>query len=446
MNKWFKRSSAIVAGGVLLFGGNVLQAETLPEAVELVLKDNPQIQTASFNYQARQHEVRQARSDYWPRVDFSAGVGIYEIQEPEMDPDSYDPQEMTLSARWNLFAGGQTMNEVDRQQARVISSSYDLQATADRLALRTTKVYLDVLRHDALHNLAQENLLTHQRISDQIGLRSDSGVASQADSDQVRGRVSLAQSNVVVTKTNLIDAHSNYLAVVGHLPENLMQIGSPGAVPASMEDAVMVAKTNHPGVKAAEADLEARREQDSVAKSPFFPVIDVEVDKNWDEDVDGIEGKQENLTAMLRLRYNLFHGFRDKARKNETTLLISEAQEIKNNTVNQVEESVRLSWMAYQAVMDRMEYLQAHVRSSTSTLDAYKKQFDLGKRTLLDVLDTEAEVIDAKKDLVNATYDGLYAQFRVLNGTGSLVPSMGLEWPEGVIVEEAVEQVAEVQE
>jgi len=132
---------------------------------------------------------------------------------------------------------------------------------------------------------------------------------------------------------------------------------------------------------------------------------------------------------MIRLRFNLFRGFKDEARRAETAELISEAREIRNNTHRQVIESIRLSWMAYQAVRDRIKYLELRVTSTVDTADSYNKQFNLGKRTLLDVLDTEAEVIDAKQALVNAKYDGLFSQFRILNGLGLLVKSFELEWP-----------------
>ena len=109
---------------------------------------------------------------------------------------------------------------------------------------------------------------------------------------------------------------------------------------------------------------------------------------------------------MARLRYNLFRGFKDEARRAETVELVSEAREIRNNTHRQVIESMRLSWMAYQAVKDQIKYLEQRVDFTTGTADSYTKQFNLGKRTLLDVLDTEAEVIDAKRSLVEPDMTG----------------------------------------
>jgi adhesin transport system outer membrane protein len=431
--RWVTCAGIAVFGSAVLFSAGTVCSETLQEAVNEVIRSNPQVRTQAYNRLAREQEVRQAKSGYWPTVDVVAGAGVEEIHEPE--DESLDPLELRLSLRQNVFAGFSTMNEVERHEARVRSAAYRLQGVSENVALDTSRVYLDVIKSEELKALAEENLLTHQRIADQIRLRSESGVGSQVDSEQVQGRLSLAMANVVITETNLIDAQTNYLAVVGHLPGDMIRPEVPESLmPSSVEDAEQMALAAHPTLKSAIADLEARDEQYEVAKSPFYPRVDIEIDQNWDEDVDGVQGPQEGTAAMIRLRYNIFKGFNDHARKAETLHLIEEAREIKNNTHRQVVESIRLSWMAYQSVLDRMGYLEEHVQSSAATAETYTQQFNLGKRTLLDVLDTEAEVIEAKRDHINAIYDGLYSKYRILNGMGRLVQSLELKWPEESLV------------
>ncbi len=427
--RWVKLVSTTVIGGAL-FCGNQVQSETIQEAVSTMLQTNPEVRSSAYNRLGRDEEVRQARAGYLPEVNFTAGYGLQSIQEPVNDERS--AQEVVLSLRQNIFTGLATKNEVERQKARVNSQAYSLQSTSENTALRTTEVYLNVLRQQELLRLAEENLDSHLRITDQINLRSGAGVASTSDSDQAAGRASLAQANVVATQANLIDAQTNYLAVVGHLPNDLTEPTiSVHLLPASLADAEAAAVKMHPTLKSADADLEARQEQYEVARAPYLPIIDLEVDQRWnrDIDIDNRQGSDERIIAMIRLRYNFFRGFRDEARKAETVQLISEAREIKNNTHRQVVESIRLSWMAYQAVNDQIKYLEQRVDSITGTADSYVKQFSLGKRTLLDVLDTEAEVIDAKRSLVEARYDLLHAQYRILNGLGRLVKSFNQEWP-----------------
>jgi adhesin transport system outer membrane protein len=430
-----KSTTSVFVGGLCLFGAGVSSAETLGEAITEVLQTHPQVRAQAYSRLAKDEEVGQAKAGYFPTLDIEGAIGWADYQEP--DVGNLDPREASISVRQNVFNGMATINEVSRTEAGVKSSAYALQGVSENMALRTAAAYLEVLRRQEIVALAQENLLNHQRIADQVELRSNSGVGSQADADQVQGRLSLAQSNVVVTETNLLDAKTNYLALVGHLPGDLNKPVSPdGWMPPSIDDAEKIALDEHPTLKSANADLEARKYQDDVADSPFYPILDLELDQIWQEDMTSDETREEKTIAMVRLRYNLFNGFNDRSRQLETTQLVSEAREIRNNTARQVVESLRLSWMAYQAVVQREEYVKKHVDSSQATTESYSKQFDLGKRTLLDVLDTEAELIEAKRDLIDVVYDGLYAQYRILNSMGRLTETLGLSLPEESVVAE----------
>ncbi|BHH85448.1 TolC family outer membrane protein [Desulforhopalus sp. 52FAK] len=433
MNRTTVKWCVFFITGFLLSSNNVF-SETLSEAVQEVILTNPQIRSQAYNRFARDEEVRQAGAANLPTLDFMTGVGVQDFQEP--DDGDYNPVEYGLSLRWNIFKGFATMNEVDRQEARVRSAAYGVRGVSENLALRASRVYLNVLRAEELKELAEQNLLIHQRLVDQINLRSQSGVGAQVDAEQAQGRLALAESNVVVTNTNLLDSKSNYLSVVGHLPGSLQRPADvDDQMPGNLDEAVRRAEEEHPTLQSAIADLEAREEQHEVAASPYYPTIDIEVDQTWEEEVDGTEEREESTRAMLRLRYNLFNGFEDQARKAETLQLISEAREIKNNTQRQVVESTRLSWMAYQSVLDRKVYLEQHAESTKATARTYTQQFNIGKRSLLDVLDTEAEAITAQKDVINAIYDGLYSQFRILNSMGGLVHGLGLDWADGHQVE-----------
>ncbi len=406
----------------------VPRAETLQEAVRTVIATNPDVLSAGYNRLARDQQLRQARSDYFPVIDLTAGVGWDHVNEPFADDLS--PRELRLSLRQNLFTGLATKSEVERQQARVRSQAFLVRSTAENSALKTAKVYLDILRCQALLELARENLTIHQRIADQISLRSRSGIDRKADMDQIQSRLNLAHANVVVAQQNLADAETGYTAVVGHRPRDLDKPDIDNSLmPASLEEARRLAVKQHPTLKSAHADLDARKAQERVARSPFLPVIDLEVDQVYEDETNYTYQEREDLRAMLRLRYNLFHGGRDRARKLETAHLAREAREIRNHTLRQVEESIRLSWMAYQALAGRLPFLEQRVQFATVTAQAYGKQWNIGKRTLLDVLDSEAERIDAKTTYVNAKYDEIYARFRVLNGIGRIVPALGLTWP-----------------
>jgi len=439
MRSIFKCLGIIVSGGLLWIPGS-LCAETLQDAVHYMLQTNPEIRAASFNRQARDEEVKQAQSDYWPILDVSYGAGVSEIDN-YLDDGTSHPQSTVVSLRQNLFRGFGTQYEVKRQESRVASQAYLLQGTSENIALRTSRVYLNVLRQLEVFDLAKENVQTHQRIYDQMKLRSESGIDRKADLDQVMARLSLAESDVIVTEANVNDAMTDYHFTVGRMPENLVAPHPVDSVmPATIDEAEQMALSNYPILKSAQADVQAREAQHVVAKSEYYPKLDIAVDQRWEDEVDVPEYIEE-LSAIAMVRFNIFNGWRDKARVAETNKLICEAKEIRNNTYRQIVESIRLSWVAYQSSLNRIAYLENYVKSTNATAEAFSKQWNIGRRTMFDVLDIEAELINAKIDLVNAKYDKLFAQYRVLSGMGKLVHTLGLQWP----VESQVEEDMQVQ-
>lgn len=425
--------AGIIVAGALFLGSNGARGETLQEAIQYMLKTNPEIKSVSYNRLARDQEVVQAKAGYYPIIDLSHGTSM--DRQIHKTHDTTWPKETVLSLRQNVFQFGRTLSEVRRQKARVRSVAFLLQGTSEKIGLQGSRVYLNMLRNIELDELAKENLVNHERIYDQVKLRSTAGVDRKADLDQVMARLALAQTNKVVTEANIVDAKTDYQAVIGHVPEYLTKVDPlDSAILASIEDAERLALKNHPIVKSAQADLEARESQYKVAKTAYYPSFDIAADYRWENDVDE-PGYKEDIIATGVVSFNIFSGLQHKARIAETSHLISEAREILNNTCRQTVQSIRLSWEAYKAAQDRVTHLEEYVKSSGLTAEAFAQQWNIGRRTMFDVLDTQAEYINAKSELVKARYDKMYAQYRILAGIGILTPTLGLQWPEESRVE-----------
>src|SRR5207253_6424147 len=163
-----------------------------------------------------------------------------------------------------------TSNEVGRTKSVVNSRAYFSRGTAESLALRTIEVYLEVLKRRELVTLAKNNLQVHLRVNDQIGLRTERGVGSNADRDQSSARRALAQNNLDTAEADLADAKANFFSAVGRMPDELETLPSiRGEVPATLPDARKSMLENNPYLKSAQADIHAAESQYEVAKSPF---------------------------------------------------------------------------------------------------------------------------------------------------------------------------------
>ena len=413
-----------------------VSAQTLQSAVMTTIESNPDILAAASERQAVSKEVDQARAGYYPTLDLALGTGWEMTDNPNTRSSGRDEvrlnrDEASLQLRQMLFDGMETKNEVLRQEYRTNSRASAVYSAAENTGLEAVDAYLNVLRQQNIVELAQTNLEAHQRTHDQIVLRSERGVGRGADMDQSLGRLALAEANLMEEESKLRDAETAFIRVVGEAPESLELPEVPGEfIPDNLEEAIAKAVDHHPTLRLANFDLESARAQHATAKAPFYPDLHLEVGTRVDHNIDGQVGTDKDVTAMLRLRYNLLNGGRDSARREETAFLINQAAEIRNNTYREVEESTRLSWNAWETVKRQMSYRQQHVDSSRKSRDAYRQQFSLGQRTLLDLLDSENEVFRAETALVNTSYDELYAQYRILNSMGLLLEGLNIKAPE----------------
>lgn len=418
---------------VFVFIGTVdVRGETLQDAVKSVLQNNPDVTSVAYNRLAKDQEVRQAMSDFFPKVDSSLSAGYVNQNNPIRD--HFWPDEANVRLTQNVFRGGATLSETNRQKSRVISQAYILQGVSENNALLTCKVYLNYLRAMEQDALAKENLLIHQRFFDQIRLRSQAGVDRGVDLEQIKARLALAQSNLVVTEANVQNARTDYKAVIGYFPASPVKPEpSYAEIPSTLQEAETIALDNQPTLKSAKADVEARKYQHKTARALVYPSLDISAGYTWGNDINGPSAwysYQDYFQANATLTFNIFNGFNNQARIKETLYLINEAEEIAKKTELQTIQSIRLSYDQYMADQRRIKQLEQYVASTAKTADAYISQWSIGRRTLFDVLDTSAEMITSKKDLINAQYDKMYDSYRILSGLGKLVHTLGLQWPE----------------
>lgn len=421
-------------------------AYTLTEAVQRALQTNPEMLAETSQFLSRKQELRQARSGYLPSVDINAGVG-YELSDNNSTRAlGFNDRELTrkeagIFVDQMLFDGFAVSNEVARQDARVRAQEYTLEGSAQQIALQAIDAYLKVLLNRDLVALSNDNLKVHDRILDQVRLRTRAGVGRSSDLEQVTGRRAAAVSSLLSDQVNLQDSESGFISVVGDLPRELSPAADKVAgLPENLNTAIKKGLDNHPTLKSAKADVAAAKAQKEAAQNSFYPKFNLELGGTWNDDLDGVEGRDHDLTAMIRMRYNLYSGGRDQARSRQTTELINQSKDVRNRTHRQVVESMRLSWSAYRVTGDQLGYLQRQISATEHTRDAYAEQFRLGQRTLLDLLNTENEVFQARRSYQTTYYDYILAQYRILVAMGALIETLGVSTPDGNTDREVVNE------
>jgi len=299
-------------------------------------------------------------------------------------------------------------------------------SSQENVSLRAIQVYLEVLRRDAVVVLASDNLSQHDQTLSKIRERFESGVGTKVDVVQTQGRRAQAKSAVMLTQRNAKNGRAEFYRIVGENPNELVDPDTIAGLPGTLEQALEIAYRNNPGLKAVEAELKAAEASRKQSKSGYHPRVDLELGVTRNEDIDGAIGANDDESALLRMTYNVYRGGGDKARINEAEAREFAARETLRSSRLAVAEDVTLIWNELQDIMMRLEYLEAHVVATEEVLDVYNEQLTLGKRTLLDLLDIQNELLRARVAYLSGQYSEVLARYRVLTSTGQLLSTMGI--------------------
>ncbi|MDG4813223.1 TolC family outer membrane protein [Hydrogenovibrio sp. 3SP14C1] len=422
--------ASLACSALLTFSFNA-KAISLKEAVEDAVVHNPEFRQEVKAYQAIEAEIKGAQGGYYPSIDLNAGVGYEEVDRPGIDNtgNGLTRREASVKLTQNLFEGFGTQDEVKRMQYRLDAQAYKTLSKANDIALQMIQAYINLLKQKKLQDLAQTNLETHLKILDQIQRRTEAGIGNQVEVDQAEARLALARSNYGAAENKFYDARAKFQRILGRMPEdNLIQPKTDFTLPKTLEGAINEALINHPTLKSANADIAEAKMQYELSGSNYYPRVDLEVEKTFDNNLSGIEGKNEYLQAMVRFKYNLYNGDRDSASRERTASNFQQATEIRNNTHRQVIENLKYAWNAKLYINNQLDYMRQHIKLTRDTLNGYRKQFSLGRRSLLDLLNTENEYINGLNNLVTSEADQLTAKYRVLNATGHLLSTMGIKY------------------
>lgn len=421
-----------------------IKAQSLEAAVATALDTHPDIRQAFARFKSKEEDVNRAFAGYFPTIDLTAGYGYEYTDTPGNRRSAINGNdgetelargEFGVSIQQILFDGMYTSNEIDRTKFEASAEQWTLIANAEDLALQVAKAYLNFIKTAELVKLSEKNIVSHQAIYDQIKERTDSGLGNIADLSQVTGRLARAQSNMISARNNNLDARAQFIRLTNTQPDNLiLPVPDADMLPKNKTTGLNLAIESHPVIRSAQQDISAARAFKSSVNARYYPTLSLELAANSDNDIAGesginqfgqdVGGHRNDATAMLRLRYNFYSGGKDIATERSAAYKISEAQEINYSAHRQVTESFGLAWNAFKMLALQKTYLKQHVITSRDTQSAYKQQFDIGQRNLLDLLDTENELFQARKDYLDADFNELSAQYRLLNATGQLLNSL----------------------
>lgn len=410
-----------------------VQAQTLPpplvKAARQAVLTNPEVQARWNGFKAAGNAQDMARAGFLPQLDLKASIGKESRTTPTSNYGSYNFNSTGLTLNQMLFDGMFTSNEVKRLGYAKLTNYYELAEISETTALEAVRAYVDVARARELVDVATQNYAEHKQSAQQVEQRASAGVGRGADVEQANGRLALAESSLLTELTKLHDASARYLRVVGEKPPvNLPSLPEPftlGKLPASTKDLLQQGLPGSPTLNAALENARTYKQAVATRQAAFMPRLDFNAYQQRDENLAGVAGNTDLNGVKLLLNANLYRGDADSARKRQAIDQQTQARELQEKACRDVRQTLTIAYSDMQRLNEQQRYMDQHRLATEKSREAYRQQFDIGQRTLLDLLDSQNEYFEASRSYINARHNQAVAQARTLAGIGQLVAALG---------------------
>jgi adhesin transport system outer membrane protein len=416
-------------------------AMSITDAVQKAVETHPQIEMKKEDRNAQKELLTRAKAGYLPSVDLSYSVGpeFTKTIANEGQREALTRQDASAVLVQNVFSGFDTVYAVKQQNALIISANDTVKESANEMALAATTYYIEVLRTYELLQIAKDNVAVHKKYLSQIDEKVKAGVGRSSDYKQTLARYENALSIQFLAEQNYDNAISSFERILpGDITAADLAKPTVGNIPADNLDALVdIAMQNNPKIQVSQSDIEVATAALKRSNAPFYPKASIKLEAYWDKHVHGIatdtlagtpSSFEENsgYNALLVLNYNIFNGLADKANKqaNQHRLLN------KNSTLADARRYIRayteIAWQTFESTKQQLVHLDNTIKSSGETVSDYEKEHELGRRSIIDLLNIELEYNSAKNRKTTAEYDRLISYYQILAYTGKILEEMNI--------------------
>ena len=406
-----------------------LPVASFQDMVRKTVLGNPEVQARWHDMKLSRYRRNEVLGRFFPSIDFFWSISKESYRRPGGAALDLGGNGKSLTVTHNLFNGFADINDTRQFDFELRSRYFALLDISEEAAYEAVRAHLDVLRYTRLTELAKENLDGHIEVHNQIAERTRAGVDRAVDLELAAGRVALAKSNVATEEANLHDVSARYVRIVGiqpvkindSLPKSLIQ-----QIPKSLFEGTKYATSRAPIILAAVESVRAAQMQKASQRAAFLPKVNLRVVYPDGSNHAGKPGNFADPVGDVTMTWNLYNGGSDVARMALAEQLIQVSRFQHEQRCREVRENYEVAFNKYQKFSEELAYLDQAQLSAEKAEGAYRQQFTIGQRTLLDLLDSKNELFESRRNYVSGEYALQTASARVHQVPGTLLAALGM--------------------
>ena len=407
------------------------QAQSLQTLYEAARGHDAAYQAARSQYEANLHKADQAKAALLPTVNFTAGASSTQLRTESGGSTSdrdFDTRSTGISASQPLYRPNnyasyqQGTRQSDLAEAQLLAAEQDL-------IVRVSQAYFDVLAsQDSLTFVqAQKTAVAEQLASARRNF--EVGTATITDTREAQARYDLVIAQEIAAENDLRVKKLALDQLVGQAdarPHPLTPaVALPGLLPEDVTLWVQQGQEQHPAIRQARIALEIADLETDKAMAGHKPTLDLNASHTINRNIGGStiaagDSKTTNTTVGVQFVLPLFAGFATQNRLRETLALEEKARADLENAQRTVAQGTRTAYFGVVSGLGQVKALEAAEASSQSALDANKLGYQVGVRINIDVLNSQSQLYQTKRDLAKARYDVLVGGLKLRQANGTL--------------------------
>jgi outer membrane protein len=413
-------------------------AEALPEALAKAYQTNPQLNAERARQRATDENVPQALAGYRPQIVASLSAGLQSVRnllpDNTIQTANLKPWVIGVTVSQTLFNGFRTANSVRAAELQVQSGREALRNVGQGVLLDAVTAYTNVLANQSLVEAQRSNVAFLRETLAVTQRRLNAGDVTPTDSAQAEARLNRGLADLNAAEVALAVSQAIYAQVIGNAPSQLRAADVVDRyLPKSREDALAMAIRQHPAVMAAGFDVDVASTNIRIAEGALLPSASLQGSASKSRDNDPTLGTRasEQASIVANVTAPIYDGGQAASQTRQAKEVTAQSRLVLDQVRSQARTAAISAWVANEGAKIAVSASESEVKAATVALQGVQREAAGGQRTTVDVLNSQADLIQAKARLIGALRDRVIASYTLLSAVGHLdVKTLSLDTPD----------------
>jgi len=414
---------------IIILNTNTVHAVTLLDAIKQTFKNNAELNAERENIKVSKQDLNISKADYLPSLTITGSKSNEETNKltnqggGDASISDVDPFTTSIKLEQTLVDFGRGA-EHEKNKIGIVLAESKLLKKEQEIIYKAIETFTGLVfaREKVSINRRNLNLLERQVETD--SLRLERGQITISDLAQSESSLAGARAQYIQAQNDVVTNKLNYENIIGNIDEindlnkSLETIAK---IPQSLESAINLSKSNNPDIQIAKYELDQTEKDLQIAKSDLAPSATLSLERSYSEDLSSTYDEREKDVLKATVSWPFYSGGSNRAKVNKNQSLKNRKKLLLDNVIKSNQSNVASAWSNLQSSESLLTSVRSQVKAAEIANEGISAEYERGSgRTTLDVIQSNALLLNAQISLANSERNYVLAQYNLLKSIGLL--------------------------